>query len=115
MDSFLLELAMLTTRSSTLSHIITMYITSLLPLIGLASALPSLVPRQNTTIDYGYWDAIYTSEGFAAGSTESVTATYSNPGHEANITVSCRSTEYHGQTTRTCDPGFSYTWGAPYG
>ncbi|KAF2204927.1 hypothetical protein GQ43DRAFT_460330 [Delitschia confertaspora ATCC 74209] len=87
---------------------------SLIALASAASAAPSLIPRQEGTVDYGYWYAVYTSEGFAAGSSETVVATYSNPGHASNFTSTCRETYYHGQTYRNCDAGFSYTWGAPW-
>ncbi|KAF2281316.1 uncharacterized protein EI97DRAFT_26312 [Westerdykella ornata] len=85
-----------------------------LALLGLASAAPTLLPRQEDT-NYGFWDATYTTEGFATGSRVQLVAVYSNPTLESSITTTCRETDIRGVTTRDCPSYFTWSIGAPFG
>ncbi|KAF2240662.1 hypothetical protein BU26DRAFT_525885 [Trematosphaeria pertusa] len=91
-----------------------------LPLLTLAS--PALLPRQDTTPDYGYWDATVTTDAGRPGwQTRQVSATYYNPGLAQPLSSTCtwsfvpQGTNGPPVETSRCDrEGFAYAWGAPW-
>ena len=91
---------------------------SILSLVGLASAAPSLMKRQET--DYGFWNATLTTDGGSYGETRDLTAWYYRGALRA--TTTCHWSYIRGVTTSQCSDNqgkvltasqFSYTWGEP--
>lgn len=76
------------------------------------STAASLEPRQSASA-YGYWDASLSTKGTPVGTWEGLEAPYVSGGQ--SVARSCRISEWRGVETRTCDPGFDYSWGPPFG
>ncbi|KAF1957401.1 hypothetical protein CC80DRAFT_560601 [Byssothecium circinans] len=90
---------------------------SILPFIGFAAALPSIIPRQDSS--YGFWNVTVTEESGAPGwQTRSLTAWYYRDGLRSTSACRYAFVPQGGappSETNTCDnANFEYTWGEPW-